>query len=191
MRVLNIGGGPTRELPIIYRGWEQVLLDIDPDVRPDIVCDAKNLRTLPARKYDAAYSSHMLEHFHKHEVPAVLAGMNHVLKRDGFVHLNVPDIGEVVRLMAEGNRDINDVWYMAGDHPITFHDVIYGWGIQVASGNAFYAHKTGFTRKSLTKALRGAGFVKVMTAPDKGGNIHAFAFKQEPGRDKLRRLGCL
>jgi predicted SAM-dependent methyltransferase len=186
MRVLNVGGGASRNLPPIYRGWEQELLDIDPAVRPDIVCDARKMRTLPAQKYDAVYCSHALEHFYKHEVPAVLDGFQHVLKNDGFAHVAVPNMTAL--FTAVRGRDIDETWYMSNGGPISFHDVIYGWGRQVEQGNAYYAHKTGFTEKSLGKALRAAGFVKAMTAVDEG-NLFAFAFKAKPTTTQLRRLG--
>ena len=60
-RVLNVGGN-SREIPLppIYAGWEQILLDIDPAGRPDIVGDARNLESLPAASCDAVYCSHNL-----------------------------------------------------------------------------------------------------------------------------------
>lgn len=189
MRVLNVGGGASRNLPAIYKGWDQDLLDIDPGVRPDIVCDAKALRTLPAARYDAVHCSHNLEHFHRHDVPAVLGGFWHVLKQGGFAHISVPDIKALMVAMLQGNRDIDDTWYMAGSNAISFHDVLYGWGRMMAQGNLYYAHKTGFTEKSLGKVLRAARFATVMTAADGAGNLHAFAFKAKPTREKLRGLG--
>jgi predicted SAM-dependent methyltransferase len=186
-KVLNVGGGGSRNLPTIFKGWDQVLLDIDSDVRPDIVCDAKKLRGLPPGQYDAVYSSHSLEHFYKHELPTVLGGFLHVLRPSGFAHITVPDMDclfEQVR-----GKDIDDIWYKAGINSISFHDVIFGWGKMVAGGNAYYSHKTGFTQKSLGKAMRSAGFVSVMIAPDGIGNLFAFGFKHKPSNDKLRRLG--
>ncbi len=72
--------------------------------------------------------------------------------------------------------------------PISFHDVIYGWGKMVANGNLHYCHKTGFTEQSLTKALHEAKFKPVMTASD-GMNLHAYAFKEKPAKVLLQRLG--
>jgi hypothetical protein len=86
-------------------------------------------------------------------------------------------------------RDIDETWYRAPSGAISFHDVIYGWGKQVANGNLYYCHKTGFTEKSLGKALRAAGFASVMIASDEGGNLHAFAFKTKPRPARLAQLG--
>lgn len=187
-KVLNVGGGPSRDLPPEYAGWDQQLLDIDPAVKPDIVCDARKMSALPAAKYDAIFCSHTLEHFHKHEVPEVLRGFLHVLKADGFAQIAVPDMAELFELVR--TRDIDDVWYVSPGGPITFHDVIYGWGRQVERGNLFYCHKTGFTERSLSQALSRSGFKDIRTARD-SGNLHAFAFKTKPKPSVLRTLGVL
>ena len=164
------------------------MLDIDPAVKPDICCDAKDMRKLPRAKYDAVFCSHNLEHFYKHEVPSVLDGMFHVLKPAGFVHIRVPDLAELFEQIVNGNLDIDDTWYVCGGGPIKFHDVLYGWGKQMANGNLFYAHRCGFTSKSLAKALRAAGFKTVMVARD-SGNLHAYAFKGNPTEQQRRSLG--
>jgi hypothetical protein len=188
MRVLNVGGGASREIPVTYRGWVQDLLDIDPNVKPDILCDAKLMRKLPAARYDAVFCSHNLEHFYKHEVPVVLDGFGHVLKPNGFAQIAVPDMVALFEIIVSGQRDIEDSWYVSPGGPITFHDVLYGWGRQVEQGNLFYCHKTGFTRKSLTKVLRRAKFASVFVATD-GFSLHAYAFKVKPTKARLRSLG--
>jgi len=46
--------------------------------------------------------------------------------------------------------DIEDVLYTSAAGPITSRDVLYGWAVEIErSGQDFYAHKTGFTPKSL------------------------------------------
>lgn len=162
-KVLNVGGN-TKSIPLppIYADWDHLLLDIDPTGKPDVVCDARRMTSLPAGVYDAVYCSHNLEHYHHHEVPKVLAGFRHVLKPDGFIHLRVPDIGAVMQIVVHKNLDIDDMLYQAPAGPITVRDVIYGWGREIErSGNDFFAHKTGFTSKSLTAVLHAAGFDNV------------------------------
>lgn len=183
MRVLNVGGGGNRQLPTYFAGWEHHVLDIDPNVGAEIVCDAKEMCKLKAAQYDAIFCSHNLEHFYRHDVPIVLAGFRHVLKPSGFAQIAVPDLMAVMRNMT----DPDDVWYRASS-PITFHDVLYGWDRAMSQGNLFYAHKCGFSEKSLTSVLRKAGFAKVLTAVD-GYNIHAYAFMTKPSSDKLKRMG--
>lgn len=162
-RVLNVGGNTKAiALPPIYEGWEHLLLDIDPRGKPDVVCDARAMTSLPPAAYDAVYCSHNLEHYHRHDVPKVLAGFRHVLKPDGFVHVRVPDIGAVMQAAVYKNLDIDDLLYQSPAGPITVRDVIYGWGVEIErSGNDFFAHKTGFTAKSLTRVLQACGFANL------------------------------
>lgn len=190
--VLNVGGGSSRDLPSNYDGWAQVLLDIDPAVNPDVVCDAKEMRKLPPARYDAVYCSHNLEHFYRHEVPAVLAGFLHVLKPEGFVQIAVPDMMELFERVVRDCRDIDETWYSSPGGPISFHDVIYGWGKAVAAGNIYYSHRTGFSEKTLTRVLVSARFHHVLTARD-SGNLHAFAFKGKgkPSATRLKMIGVL
>ena len=177
MIVLNVGGGPTRQLPSNYDGWSQSLLDIDPSIKPDICIDAKQLKTLEAGQYDAVYCSHNLEHFYRHEVRTVLDGFKHVLKDGGRVEIHVPNILNVVRSMTQGNLDIDDVWYRITDgSPVTFHDVMYGWTSAMSSGNLYYAHKCGFTPSSIGKELWQAGFTDIRVS-DMTQNIKAEATK--------------
>ena len=158
--VLNVGGNSKAiPLPPEYADFEQVLLDIDPKGAPDIVCDARNLSTLEGSMFDAVYCSHNLEHYYRHDVPKVLAGFLHVLKEGGFAHIIVPDIREVMRITIEQGLDIDDVLYQSSAGPITVLDVLYGFGVKIEqSGQDFFAHKTGFTQKSLIQALLRSGF---------------------------------
>ena len=188
-KVLNVGGNNKDiALPPQYQGWQQVLLDIDPRGKPDIACDARELSTLPAAEYDAVYCSHNLEHYYRHDAIEVLAGFLHVLKPEGFAHVRVPDIGELMRIVVQESLDIDDFLYDSPAGPITVRDVIYGYGVEIEqSGNDFYAHKTGFTQKSLSQLLAQSGFAQVFIGC---GNLEvvAFAFKNRPGEALLQLL---
>jgi predicted SAM-dependent methyltransferase len=113
------GGGMHEEstecgrqpLPPQYEGWEKILLDIYPKVKPDVLCDARQLTKLPAGMYDGVYCSHNLEHYYRHDVPKVLAGFPHVLKDRGFAHIIVPDMGEVMRTVVRRGSDIDDMLF--------------------------------------------------------------------------------
>jgi len=180
-KVLNVGGN-NKDIPLPpqYAEFEHLLLDIDPTGSPDIVCDARKLVTLEAGQFDSVYCSHNLEHYYRHEVPRVLAGFLHVLKDGGFAYIRVPDLNEVMRLVVEKNLDIDDVLYQSPAGPIMVLDVLYGYSLEIErSGQEFFAHKTGFTQKSLLKALQSSGFSKIYIAV---GNldITAMAFKGVP-----------
>lgn len=190
-KVLNVGGNNrATPLPPQYAGWEQVLLDIDPRGNPDVVCDARELSSLPASTYDSVYCSHNLEHYFRHDVVKVLAGFVHVLKIDGFALIRVPDLAELMRTVVERNLDIDDFLYQSPAGPITVGDVIYGYGVEIErSGNDFYAHKTGFTQKSLMSILRTAGFPWVFVGSGKL-EVTAVAFLNKPNEysEKLFNL---
>ena len=189
-KVLNVGGHSKKiALPAHYAGWEHVLLDIDPAGAPDVVCDAREMTRLQSGTYDSVYCSHNLEHYYRHDAMKVLAGFAHVLKRDGFVHIRVPDLAEVMRTAVEKKLDIDDVLYQSRDGPITVRDVIYGHGLQIEqSGNEFYAHKNGFTKKSLVAILQRAGFPLVF-ARDGDLEVLALAFLDKPSAYAVKLLG--
>ena len=180
-KVLNVGGNSKKiPLPTQYVGFEHFLLDIDPRGLPDIVCDARKLTTLDAGQFDAVYCSHNLEHYFRHDVQVVLGGFLHVLKDGGFAEIRVPDIKEVMRVTVDQNMDIDDVLYQSQVGPIMVLDVLYGYSVEIEqSGQDFFSHKTGFTQKSLLKALQKAGFSKIYSVV---GNfeIKALAFKGVP-----------
>jgi SAM-dependent methyltransferase len=179
--VLNVGGhDKTIPLPPQYAEFQQLLLDIDPAGKPDVVCDARKLTTLDAGQFDAVYCSHNLEHYYRHEVPRVLAGFVHVLKPGGFAQIQVPDIQAVMSAAVARGLDVEDTLYQSPAGPITVADVVYGWGLEIErSGNDFFAHKYGFTEKSLLRALTQAGFAKVYVA-QAGFELGALAFKGAP-----------
>lgn len=191
-RVLNVGGNSKAiPLPPQYAEFEQLLLDIDPKGSPDIICDARKLRTLEAGQFDAVYCSHNLEHYYRHDVREVLSGFLHVLKDGGFAHILVPDIQEVMRLTIERGLDIDDILYNSPAGPIMVLDVLYGYGVEIEkSGQDFFAHKTGFTQKSLTQAIQKAGFGQTYSRVG-DLEINALAFKGVPDQAACRLFGIL
>lgn len=193
LRVLNVGGGSkTIPIPPHYAGWEHLLLDVDPRVTPDIVCDARKLDSLPAGQFDAVYCSHNLEHYYRHDGAKVLRGFLHVLRPDGFAEIRVPDLRSVMERVVKHNMEINDILYQSGAGPVSVQDVIYGLGTEIEqSGHDFYAHKTGYTPNTLGQALNAAGFggVFLFVAPE-AFETRALAFKAPPtpAQQKLLNL---
>ncbi|MDA0966311.1 MAG: methyltransferase domain-containing protein [Proteobacteria bacterium] len=182
-KFLNVGSaGEGISIPDIYDGWQNVRLDIDPSVNPDVVCDARDLTNLDPECYDAVYCSHNLEHYYRHDAMKVLKGFLHVLKKDGFVHIRVPDILEVMKKIVTGNMDINGTLYISPAGPITARDVIYGHEGQIEESNqGYYAHKTGFSPNTLKDFLHQAGFEYVFIGTDASYyEVAAIAFRQQP-----------
>ena len=189
-RLLNVGGGSKSiQLPPEYAGFEHVLLDIDPVGKPDIVLDGRKLTELPAGQFDAILCSHNLEHYFRHDVPKVLGGLFHVLKPGGFAQIRVPDLVELMRKVLQGNMDLEDTLYISPAGPVAPIDVIYCLGRQIeTSGVDFFAHKTGFSAQSLTRAVEKAGFGPNFA---KVGDleINLIAFKGKPDPEYLRLFG--
>jgi SAM-dependent methyltransferase len=187
--VLNVGGNSKAiALPDHYKNWEHLLLDIDARGDADLVCDARNLKAEKPGQFDAVYCSHNLEHYYPHDVPRVLRGFAHVLKPGGFAEIRVPDLASVMRTVVEKGMDVDDVLYVSPAGPILVRDVFYGWHVEIErSGKDFFAHKTGFTPKSLLAALRAAGFAAgALCKPFAIYEVRAVAFLQPPDEMQCR-----
>jgi hypothetical protein len=88
--------------------------------------------------------------------------------------------------------DVDDMLYESPAGPISIHDVIYGYGREIeASGEDYYAHKRGFTHKSLRAALEQAGFAAVWLAGPPNFEIGALAFKQQPSAEQRKTFGLV
>lgn len=188
--VLNVGGGSELiKIPAHYEGWRHDRLDIDPAVKPDVLLDARDLKQLPAGTYDAIYCSHNLEHYHRHEGSKVLAGFYHVLKPEGFIEIHVPDILALMKHVVENNLDVDDVCYTISSTPILVRDVIYGFHVAIEQNqNDFFAHKTGFSVKSLINFVGPHGFPAYYIGTQWFCNIAAFFFKKRPSPEMLKLL---
>ncbi len=159
-RLLNVGGQSHGiELPAPYAEFERVLLDLDPNVGANIVLDVRELTSLEPHQFDAVYCSHNLEHVRQHEVPLVLAGFRHVLKPGGLAHIIVPDLQELMRVCVQQGIDLDGLLYESPMGPITPLDVLFGHGGMIAqSGQDYYAHRTGFSSRTLANVVEASGF---------------------------------
>jgi SAM-dependent methyltransferase len=153
--VLHVGCGGAQLPPRMFEGYQEVRLDIDPAVKPDVV---GSITEIPLRNAvaDAVYSSHNLEHLDSHQVPLALSEFFRVLKPGGRIVIATPDVEAVAAAIPDVG--LEGVLYESPAGPITPKDVLFGLGSAVAKGNAFYAHRTAFTQASLTAALTQAQF---------------------------------
>jgi SAM-dependent methyltransferase len=162
-KLLDVGGGNKNiaVFPEAFGDVEHVLLDIDPGVNPDVLCDGRELHTLPPEQYDIIWCSHNLEHYLSSDIPDVLRGFWHLLKRGGLVYIAVPNLLEVFRTMLLGGHDIIDIAYTTQDLHVSYADMIYGSHQIMCDGNKYYHHNYGFTAKSLSHIMGCFGFVEV------------------------------
>jgi SAM-dependent methyltransferase len=164
-RFLHVGCGHATKPKTtpVFAGpdWQEVRLDIDPDVKPDIVASITDLSVVDSGSMDAIFSSHNVEHLFEHEVPIAFGEFRRVLKPDGYVVITCPDLKSVARLIAEDKLD--EPAYVSAAGPITPHDILYGHGASIRDGRIYMAHRGGFTAKSLYRTLAQAGFGTVAT----------------------------
>lgn len=162
-RFLHVGCGRARREEVApgFRStdWQEVRLDIDPAVAPDIVGSMLEMSSVPDGSFEGLFSSHNLEHLYPHEVPIALAEFRRVLKPDGIAVITCPDLQSVARLIADDRLD--EPAYLSPAGPIAPMDIVYGHRPQLASGNLYMAHRGGFTLKTIVQAVREAGFRSV------------------------------
>ncbi|MGV6875752.1 class I SAM-dependent methyltransferase [Pseudochelatococcus sp. B33] len=160
--VLNVGSGlwAPHKLHAFFRSghWNEVRVDIDVRVRPDVVADVTDLSAFGDGSVDAVWSSHNLEHLHDHQVPLALREFLRVLRGDGLVLLTMPDLQAVAEMIAAGQCE--EVAYESPAGPITPLDMVYGHRPSIAAGNVHMVHRTGFTRARLRRMLAEAGFTR-------------------------------
>jgi predicted SAM-dependent methyltransferase len=158
--VLNAGSGSLAAdgLHPIFRNpnWQEVRLDIDERVRPDLVGSITDLSAFEDRRFDAIWCSHILEHLHTWQVGRALAEFRRVLKPTGFLLVRSPDLEAIAKLVVEGRLEA--VAYQSPAGPITALDMLFGHSLSIQRGNHFMAHNTGFTLERLGRLLLEAGF---------------------------------
>jgi len=180
-KILHIGCGYSH-LTEEYDDIEEVRLDICDWVYPDIVLDACKLKTLEVSSFDGAWTSHMLEHVYEHQIQAVLTGINHILKSDGFLYVQVPNLMYVFESVVKNNASLDEVLYESRiGIPIRALDVLYGcqeaiMREQVGDLDIYNQHKIGFDDRFLLNHLTTAGFRNTFMGV-KGCEVKAIACK--------------
>jgi predicted SAM-dependent methyltransferase len=188
-RVLNAGSGPqeTRRVAPLFLtdAWEEVRLDIDPNVEPTVVGSITDMQSLfdPA-SFDAVWSSHTLEHLFAHEVIGALSEFKRVLKPNGFALIFCPDLESVAQQLLQHGAD--HVAYISQAGPITPLDMLYGHIASISRGRHYMAHKTGFTADRLGNLLLEAGFSTVNVRRDDHFEICALAFAEEADQEQIQ-----
>ncbi len=191
-RFLHVGCGHKRKNQTVEAftspEWDEVTLDIDESVKPDIVDRLPELSQVASDSFDAVYSAHNIEHLYPHEVTLALRAMHRVLKQDGFVILTCPDLQAIGERLAAG--DIDTPLYISPRGPVSPIDMLYGFRPAMSEGNLYMAHHTGFTIKSLANACNQAGFASFMgfRRPQQR-DLWGLATKAPKTREEIGELG--
>jgi predicted SAM-dependent methyltransferase len=180
--VLNVGCGYAlgRRLHPHFQGpkWRELRLDINPAVKPDILCSITDMHPVADQSVDAIWSSHNLEHLHRHEVPVALGEFVRVLRPAGLLLLTLPDLQSVAELVA--NDQLETQAYVSRSGPITPLDMIFGHTASLARGDRYMAHRCGFTLTTLRKVLGEAGLVEINAWRGTSFDLWATAQKAAP-----------
>ena len=191
-RFLHVGCGHKRKHQTVTAfadaTWDEVTLDIDESVTPDITDKLPELSQVASDSFDAVYSAHNVEHLYPHEVPLALQAMRRVLKQDGFVILTCPDLQTIGERLAAG--DIETPIYVSNRGPVSPIDMLYGFRRAMKGGNLYMAHHTGFTLQSLVNACGQAGFAKFFgfRRPNKH-DLWVIATKSRKTDEEIQKLG--
>ncbi|SFI09290.1 methyltransferase domain-containing protein [Bradyrhizobium sp. Gha] len=186
-KVLNAGSGPVNpeRLQRSFRSenWQEVRMDVDSRVSPDIVGSLEDLSPVADKSFDAVYCSHSLEHLHPHDVRSALRGIFRVLKQDGFALITSPDLEPVAALVAQGRGD--EVAYQSPLGPITALDMIYGHAASIERGNFYMAHNSGFTEERIARLLLEARFEEVLVIKGNCYDFYALALMPQANRAEI------
>ena len=189
-RLLHVGCGPASIANLAaFRPdeWRETRLDIDPAVKPDVVGSLTDMAMVDSGSIDAVYSSHNVEHLYTHEAPLAFGEFARVLAPDGFALITCPDLQAVAAFVAEGR--LTEPLYVSPMGPIAALDVMFGHNASIAAGNAFMAHRTGYTFDSLQALLAGAGFTTfVGFRRPRHLDLWIIAWKREIGEGTARKL---
>lgn len=140
-KIVDVGSGKIEDSYRTEEG-EVLRVDIREDVNPDYRCDVRQM-PFATEEFDIVFSSHVLEHFSRTEVPTVLDEWVRILKKDGELRLVLPNIKWAAQhvMNDEIDADVMNVLYGAQTYEENFH-------------------KMGFIPKIIEQLLAERGFVK-------------------------------
>ena len=190
-QLLHVGCGRSRKdnttAGFNNSEWNEIRLDIDSGVEPDVIGSMTDMEAVPSESVDAVFSSHNIEHLYPHEVPVALSEFLRVLKIGGFAVVTCPDLQPVCQLIAQDK--LTEPAYVSPAGPISPLDILYGHRPQMARGNLFMAHHCGFTNKVLRDTLLASGFKSVIGfARPFAFDLWAIASKSSLSRSEMERL---
>lgn len=143
---LNVGCGK-----MILDGWVNVDVQANPKASrpPDLLSDIRKL-PIDDGSADVLMAVHVVEHFYRWEVGALLAEWRRVLKDGGLLILELPNLEAACRNVLAGLTDQMGMWPLYGDP---------------GHKDPYMCHRWGWTPVTLARELEAAGFRNIKTAP--------------------------
>lgn len=149
-KALIVGaGGVGKDLKFekMNQHFDRITLDMDPNVKPDIVGDIREI-PVDSESFEAVIASHVLEHVKARDVFTALGEFYRILKPGGELFISVPNLDLVCEKILSGKA--LEVVYAINDIGVTPFDILFGAGFVA---NELYEHKYGFNRETLFKWL--------------------------------------
>jgi hypothetical protein len=189
--VVNVGCGPREgsTLPAHFNSWQQLRVDIDASVQPDIVADLTDLSLIPDGSADAVWASHCVEHLYQHQVTIALAEFRRVLREDGFVCVIVPDLQTVAQYVVADR--LHETLYESPAGPVSPHDILFGFGAAIASGRTSMAHRCGFTPGMLQRCFQQLRYGEVLLRRRSEKLDLVAVARAMPARDEAERAALM
>lgn len=99
---------------------------------------------------DEVFAAHVIEHFFRYDVDAVVAEWKRLLRDGGRITLELPNIEAAARNLLAGMSDKMALWPLYGD-----------W----SHGSPYMMHRHGYTPKTITSLLAFHGFKDIRILP--------------------------
>lgn len=103
--VLELGAGTHKTFPHFTSVDNCIAMNGVKHDAIDIALNCKDLKLFGTESWDSVFSSHLLEHFNKKDVPKVLKEWARVLRKDGYLVLYVPSANLYPKAGTPGAND--------------------------------------------------------------------------------------
>jgi len=114
-KIINMGCGAT-----YIEGWINV--DGNPLRKKDLWLDARSRWPFSDETINGLVASHIIEHLYDEELSFFFSELKRVIKKDGFVHLEVPSLEILIENYQRNNNGamFNEVCFWHGAHRQVF-----------------------------------------------------------------------